>query len=237
MQRFARQKGKLKHQGKNEITNEKDLLETKIKFLEKELDSKDEGLEKLQHRVSMLKSLLREQHKFMEMELDQMEKMNELLKTHCETKDKAIRILTEKIYLKDKTIENLIQTSKVGNSKMGALTHIPLPNPIFGGNPASGIGKEMTNLAKTLQFSKNTACNYCGGELHYDKKECPAKGSKCDKCGKKNHLSKMCKNTVCYHCGGELHKDKRDCPARGAKCGKCNKKDHWTEICRTVQGK
>ena len=45
----------------------------------------------------------------------------------------------------------------------------------------------------SLHPGKKT-CDYCGGGVHKDKKDCPAWGAKCDKCGKENHLAKVCRS-------------------------------------------
>ena len=41
---------------------------------------------------------------------------------------------------------------------------------------------------------ESKSCKYCGGNHVRDKKKCPAFGTQCYKCGKKNHYSKMCKS-------------------------------------------
>lgn len=48
------------------------------------------------------------------------------------------------------------------------------------------------NRAKPKPSSDSPYCNHCGYEKHGHNKKCPAKGKKCDNCGKMNHYATVC---------------------------------------------
>ena len=64
-----------------------------------------------------------------------------------------------------------------------------------GVNRVSDYQRGRSNTMPTLHpGAKKTACDYCGGGVHKDKKDCPAWGANCDRCGKENHLAKVCRS-------------------------------------------
>ncbi|ELT93203.1 hypothetical protein CAPTEDRAFT_208056, partial [Capitella teleta] len=42
-------------------------------------------------------------------------------------------------------------------------------------------------------LSKSLSCGWCGGRKRCRRQECPAKDSKCNKCGKMGHWGKVCR--------------------------------------------
>ncbi|ELT95377.1 hypothetical protein CAPTEDRAFT_190792 [Capitella teleta] len=46
---------------------------------------------------------------------------------------------------------------------------------------------------KDYQLSKSLSCGWCGGRKRCRRQECPAKDSKCNKCGKMGHWGKVCR--------------------------------------------
>lgn len=65
----------------------------------------------------------------------------------------------------------------------------------------AGINRVVTdyqrgrsNTMPSLHPRKKDNCDYCGGGAHKDKKDCPAWNQRCERCGKENHLAKVCRS-------------------------------------------
>lgn len=52
--------------------------------------------------------------------------------------------------------------------------------------------RDFKPTTTTKGYGRN--CGYCGGKIHRDNEQCPARGKQCGKCGKLNHFAKVCKS-------------------------------------------
>ncbi|ELU14011.1 hypothetical protein CAPTEDRAFT_212392 [Capitella teleta] len=53
--------------------------------------------------------------------------------------------------------------------------------------------KEKADQLSSKRLSKSLSCGWCGGRKRCRRQECPAKDSKCNKCGKMGHWGKVCR--------------------------------------------
>ncbi|ELT88794.1 hypothetical protein CAPTEDRAFT_192742 [Capitella teleta] len=68
-------------------------------------------------------------------------------------------------------------------------------NALSRGSPScvNKIHHENSNDFSNSQLSKFLSCGWCGGRKRCRRQECPAKDSKCNKCGKMGHWGKVCR--------------------------------------------
>ena len=45
-----------------------------------------------------------------------------------------------------------------------------------------------------MMIKMKDGCDYCGVRAHKTKRDCPAWNTKCKRCGKENHLAKVCRS-------------------------------------------
>ncbi|ELU17513.1 hypothetical protein CAPTEDRAFT_202393 [Capitella teleta] len=71
------------------------------------------------------------------------------------------------------------------------------------------IHHENSNDFSNSQLSKSLSCGWCGGRKRCRRQECPAKDSKCNKCGKTGHWGKVCRIEWFYDNKCEAHLQSR----------------------------
>ena len=95
----------------------------------------------------------------------------------------------------------------------------------------SGHTKSFDDKRDTKDLQPQYTCNNCGKQ--HAKRQCPAYGQKCRKCGKLNHFAKYCRSKRTVQYVGSNEKDDSDNLFIGA-VSKTNKTELQTDECYTT---
>ena len=67
------------------------------------------------------------------------------------------------------------------------------------GGTINSVNQEKPSTSYNISYKnpqiQSNLCSWCGNERHA-RQQCPAKGKKCNKCGKEGHYGKVCRQTI-----------------------------------------
>ncbi|ELT93224.1 hypothetical protein CAPTEDRAFT_218552 [Capitella teleta] len=107
-------------------------------------------------------------------------------------KEKADQLSSKRVM----EIASNIEARNLMDEDLSDMANQLLPsNALSRGSPScvNKIHHENSNAFSNSQLSKSLSCGWCGGRKRCRRQECPAKDSKCNKCGKMGHWGKVCR--------------------------------------------